>query len=68
MISSVSCDKETTYTHIIAVFEKHWTVHMLGQVSTFFDLHIVVSDDRVTIDQTDKTYGLTTAVFGPSWL
>ena len=61
------CDSETIYTRIVAVFEKHWTVHTLGQVSTFFGLHIVVSPDCVTIDQTDKTQGLITAVFGPSW-
>ncbi len=61
------CAEEATYHAIVRVFEKHWKVHSLGPVSTFFGLHFVLSRDCVTIDQTDKTENLVTAVFGPSW-
>mgnify|MGYP000361726594 CR=1 FL=1 len=62
------CANEETYHLIVKVFEKHWTVHSLGVVSTFFGLHFVVSDDCVTIDQTDKAENIITAVYGPSWI
>jgi hypothetical protein len=56
-----------TYTDIVAAFEKHWTIHTLGQVYTFFGLHIVVLDDCITINQTYTAHGLIATVFGPSW-
>jgi hypothetical protein len=61
------CDTVMTYTDIVAAFEKHWTIHTLGQVSTFFGLHIVILDDCIIINQTGTAHGLITTVFGPSW-
>jgi hypothetical protein len=55
-----------TYEQIVKVFENHWIVHSLGQVSTFFGLHFFLSRDCVSIDQTDKTENIITAVYGPS--
>jgi hypothetical protein len=56
-----------TYKAIVAVFERHWTVHALGMVDTFFGLHSVSSDNCITIDQTTKVKKIITEVFGPEW-
>jgi hypothetical protein len=62
-----ACASEATYKAILIVFEKHWKVHALGIVDTFFGLHFVSSDDCITMDQTPKAESIISEVFGPGW-